>query len=44
MKYQSGSVISGNNLEKLHEFEVRNYYRTKLARKKIEEQKALQTT
>jgi hypothetical protein len=44
MKYQSGSVISGNNLEKLHEFEVRNYYRTKQARKKMEEQKALQTT
>jgi hypothetical protein len=44
MKYQSGSIVSGSNLEKLHEFEVRNYYRTKLARKKMEEQKALQTT
>ena len=44
MKYQSGSIVSGSNLEKLHEFEVRNYYRTKLQRKKMEEQKALQAT
>ena len=39
MKYQGGSMISGNNLERLQEFEVKNYYRTKLARKKLEEKK-----
>ena len=26
MNYQGGSMITGNDLEKLHEFTVRNYY------------------
>lgn len=40
MTYQGGSIVSGNTLEKLFEFEVKNYYTHRAAKKKQEEQKS----
>ena len=34
MTYKGGSIVSGNQLEKLFEFEVRNYYSHRAAKKK----------
>ena len=39
MTYQGGSIVSGNTLEKLFEFEVKNYYSHRAAKKKLEEQR-----
>ena len=39
MTYQGGSILSGNNLEQLFEFEVKNYYSHNAAKKKLEETK-----
>ena len=40
MTYQGGSIVSGNTLEKLFEFEVKNYYSHRAAKKKLEEQRS----
>ena len=39
MVYQGGSLLAGNNLEKLHEIKVKNYYAKQHAKRLLEEQK-----
>jgi hypothetical protein len=39
MTYQGGSLLAGNNLEKLHEIKVKNYYSKQHAKRLLEEQK-----
>jgi hypothetical protein len=37
MTYKGGSIVSGNQMEKLFEFDVKNYYSHRAAKKKMEE-------
>lgn len=39
MIYQGGSLVTGNNLEKLHEIVVKNHHASRNAKKKAEEMK-----
>lgn len=43
MTYQGGSIVSGNELEKLHEIVVKNHYAVKNMRDKMEEIKQNKT-
>lgn len=43
MNYQGGSMFAGNDLEKLHEFKVKNYYNRAVVKKQeivLEEKKS----
>jgi len=41
MTYQGGSIVSGNELEKLHEIIVKNHYALRNMKKKMEEIKQM---